>query len=283
MTELMVTLLGRLVGARIGGVLLGAEIDDKVVQGIYAALLKHKVVVLQDQQLDAARFRRFARRFGTLQEHVLRKYRHAEFPDLSWLTNVASDGSVDLFGVRRATSWHSDGSYVQEPPALGMLYALEVPSAGGATLFADMCEAYDSLDEDLRCQLLDLTGLHRHGAGPGGDMYDGALDDDQEEGFKDAVHSAVIVHPDSGRQVLYVNPTHTRKFAELDAAKSAELVNRLTAHATRPPNVYTHEWAPGDLVIWDQRATIHRGAGDYPPDERRVKLRAIVQDLDLPV
>ena len=151
-----------------------------------------------------------------MQERVLRKYRNAEFSDLSWLTNVAEDGSIDAFGNKRATTWHSDGSYTQDPPELGILHAYEVTSEGGATLFADMCAAYEALDADMQAYVAGLTGLHRHGAGPGGTMYENSLDDDQDEDSVDAVHPAVKVHPVSGKRALYLNETHTRRFCELE-------------------------------------------------------------------
>jgi alpha-ketoglutarate-dependent taurine dioxygenase len=273
--------LGDHIGACIADLPLGAAVSDDQLVVILDALATYKVLVFPRQSLDAASFHDFACRFGSLQHHVLRKYRHEQFPGLSWLTNVSADGSVDAFGITRATTWHSDGSYTQAPPALGILYALEVPSRGGATLFADMCHAYAQLDEATRAQVRGLTGLHCHGAGPGGDMYDSSLDDDQEEGFKDAVHPAVSVHPRSGEPLLYVNSTHTRKFAELDQRSSVALLNSLVETATQPDNVYVHDWSVGDLLMWDQRGTIHRGAGDYPPTDRRIKLRAIVQELRL--
>ena len=270
------------IGMRLERRQLGSELDDAQLREIHATLVEHKVLVFPGQSLDAAGFHAFARRFGPLQVHVLRRYRHADFPGLSWLTNVAADGSVDTFGVRRATTWHSDGSYTQDPPALGILYALEIPSRGGDTLFADMCHAYETLDDDTRARVNGLTGLHRHGAGPGGDMYDGSLQDDQAEAHVDAVHPAVTVHPETGRRVLYVNETHTRAFRDVPIQEGVALVESLVGHATGADNVYTHRWSVGDLVMWDQRSTIHRGAGDYPPEDRRVKLRAIVQHLEMP-
>lgn len=279
MDEPVLTSLGPHLGGRVDGIDTGAALDDATVAWIRDALIDRKVLVFPGQKLDAAGFHQFARRLGSLQQHVLRKYRHDDFPELSWLTNVAKDGSVDKFGVMRATSWHTDGSYTQDPPMLGILYALEVPSRGGATIFADMCHAHDSLDEPTRTKLAGLTGLHLHGAGPGGDMYDGSLADDQEEGFRDAVHPAVGMHPLTGAKLLYVNATHTRKFAEMETGESVALVEGLMAHATQPENLYTHDWSVGDLLIWDERSTMHRGAGDYPPTDRRIKLRAIVQEL----
>ena len=111
-------------------------------------------------------------------------------------------------------------------------------------------------------------------------MYENALDDDQEEKTNDAVHPTVSVHPSTGRKMLYLNETHTRKFRELELKDSVALLQKVITHATRPENIYTHHWAIGHLLIWDQRSTIHRGAGDFPQDERRVKIRAIVDEFD---
>ncbi|MEM7404838.1 MAG: TauD/TfdA family dioxygenase [Pseudomonadota bacterium] len=268
-------------GSRVEGLDLGAVVDPPARAELVRKLAERKVLVFERQNLSAEQFHTFASGFGPLQVHVLVKYRHADYPGLSWLTNVASDGSVDKFGVTRATSWHSDGSYTHEPPAIGILYALEVPATGGGTLFADMCRAYEELSDVDREHVARLTGLHRHGAGPGGSMYDNSLSDDQAEAHEDAVHPAVVQHPTSGDHVLYVNTTHTRKFRELPQPDSEQLINRLVASATGPSDVYEHQWKVGDLLMWDQCATIHRGAGDYPPEQRRVKLRAIVQSIEL--
>lgn len=280
MTGISITPLGETIGARVEGLDLSAELSPEARVAVLEAIGKHKVLVFSGDALEIAAFRAFARVFGPLQEHVLRKYRHQGFPDLSWLTNVAEDGSIDAFGNIRATTWHSDGSYTQDPPELGILQAFEVPSQGGATIFADMCNAYDTLDADMQVRAATLTGLRRHGAGPGGTMYENALDDDQEEKSNDAVHPIVSVHPSTGRKHLYLNETHTRRFREMEPSESVDLLQNLMVHATRPENTYTQEWSVGDVLMWDQRSTIHRGAGDFPPDQRRVKIRAIVEELD---
>ncbi len=275
-----ITPLSAAIGGRVTGIDLAAGIDGPTRTWIREGLAAHHVLLFPDQELNAPAFHAFARGFGPLQRHVLRKYRHADFPDLSWLTNVAADGSIDEFGVKRATNWHTDGSYTQDPPVLGILHAYEVPTSGGGTIFANMCAAYATLAPEMKTRVAGLTGLHWHGAGPGGGMYDKSLDKDQEETFDDAIHPAVARHPESDRELLFVNETHTRKFKELDRAASVELVETLTAHATQPEFTYHHDWTPGDLLIWDQWSTTHRGAGDYPPADRRIKIRAIVQRFE---
>ena len=190
-----VTPLAAAVGAEIRGIDLSGDIDKNTYDWIHQAVIRHGVLVFRGQDLDAPRFHAFASRFGPLQVHVLRKYRHKDFPGLSWLTNVEADGSVDRFGVTRATAWHTDGSFTDDPPTLGILHAKEVPSKGGGTLFASMKAAYSALPDDRKAALAALTGLHRHGAGPGGGMYDDSLDDDQEENHKDVRPPAVRPHP----------------------------------------------------------------------------------------
>lgn len=273
-----ITRLGAVVGAEVRGIDLSGALDRGVRAWIHEAVLAHGVLVFPGQKLDAPRFHDFAGGFGPLQHHVLRKYRHKDFPGLSWLTNVNADGSIDRFGVTRATAWHTDGTYTADPPALGILHALEVPSQGAGTLFVGMKAAYAALPDAEKARLAALTGLHRHGAGPGGGMYDNSLDDDQAEGHHDVRHPAVRPHPADGAPVLYVNPTHVRCFEGMKPADSATLVLGLTERATRPELVYHHHWRPGDLLIWDEHGTMHRGEGAYPPTERRIMLRAIVQD-----
>lgn len=267
------------VGAIVTGIDLARDGDAALRRWIYDTVVDHGVLVFRDQNLDAPAFHDFAAGFGPLQRHVLRKYRHQDFPGLSWLTNVAKDGSVDAFGVKRATAWHTDGSYTDDPPALGILHALEVPSKGAGTLFVSMRAAYDALPASRKAELAPLIGLHRHGAGPAGGMYDNSLDDDQAENHNDIRHPAVRPHPATGVPVLYVSPTHTRCFEGMTPAESAELVTGLVDDATQPGAVYHHRWRPGDLLIWDEHGTMHRGEGAYAPTERRVMLRAIVQKV----
>jgi taurine dioxygenase len=272
-----VTRVGAVIGAEVRGLNLSDELDSSTRAWIHEAVVEHGVLAFRGQDLDAPHFHDFASRFGSLQHHVLRKYRHKDFPGLSWLTNVNEDGSVDRFGVTRATAWHTDGTYTDDPPALGILHALEVPSKGAGTLFVGMKAAYAALTEAQKARIAPLVGLHRHGAGPGGGMYDNSLDDDQAEGHSDVRHPAVRPHPADGAPVLYVNPTHTRCFEGMKAAESVPIVLELSDQATRPELVYHHHWRPGDLLIWDEHGTMHRGEGAYAPTERRIMLRAIVQ------
>src|SRR5580765_5653438 len=127
---------------------------------IEQAFAEHPVLVFREQNLGPSELAAFGRRFGKPKIHSLVDYRHAEFPEVSWLTNVDKDGNIDWFGVKRATDWHTDSPYEEVPPRLAILHAKEVPSDRGGTMFADMRAAYDGLDDGMKARLRDMVGLH---------------------------------------------------------------------------------------------------------------------------
>jgi taurine dioxygenase len=257
------------------GLDLGAPLDDATLGWIEAAFAEHPVLVFRGQRLDAPTLDGFARRFGTPQRHVLERYRHKEIPEISYITNVDEQGNIDPFGVKRATKWHADATYEEKLPRLAMLHALEVPSEGGGTLFADMRAAYDDLPVDLKRRIAGRTGLHRFNAGPAGgaSIYAGQA---LGEHLREQHHPAVRRHPVTGRAILFINPSHSVGFADMPADEGWNLVETLSNHATQDRFVYHHKWRVGDLLMWDELATMHRGAGDARASERRVMMRSIV-------
>lgn len=253
------------------GVDLSADLSDAAFAGIETLFARHPVLVFRDQALDAAALARFARRFGDIVPGTIPKYRHDEVPEISWLTNVEADGAVDGFGVRRASAWHYDGSFAKTPPICAMLHALEVPAEGGGTLFADMVRAAATLPEVLRHRVGDLETVNHYGLGPEGGDYR-----DDHAAYAPVVKPLVMVHPRTGRPRLEFCMIHTAGFVGLDEQEGRALLSELLAHATADDNVYYHRWRPGDLVLWDEHATLHRNAGDFAPEARRVMLRAMV-------
>jgi taurine dioxygenase len=258
------------------GIDLSQPLDDATFAWIERAFAENPVLVFRNQQLGPAEIASFGRRFGAPRQHALIKYRHREYPEVSWLTNVEDDGKVDWYGVKRATDWHTDSTYEEEAPLLAMLYALEVPSSKGGTMFADMRAAYDTLPDSMKQRLAGLTGLHGRTDGPAGEKLYGDNKGQTEKEYYEQARPAVTHHPVTGRPILFVNPMHTHGFVGMDRKESWPLIEELAAHATQERFVYYHSWQVGDLLIWDERATMHRGAGDYAPQERRVMLRTIV-------
>ena len=268
--------LGEHLGMEALGIDLSQPLDDAGSRWIADAFAENPVLVFRDQSLGATELAAFGARFGTPRKHALVKYRHADHPDVSWLTNVDADGKVDWYGVKRATDWHADSTYEDQLPLLAILHAKEVPSEKGGTLFADMRAAYDALPEAKKTALSELTALHLRHAGPAGEKLYGDDKGVTEKRYQDVTWPAVTRHPVTGRPILFVNPMHTHGFIGMAKDDAVALIQDLAAHATQDRFVYYHNWRVGDVLMWDERATMHRGAGDSRPDERRVMLRTIV-------
>jgi taurine dioxygenase len=268
--------LGELIGTEALGVDLSRPLDDSTFAWIRRTFAEHPVLVFRDQDLGAGELAAFGRRFGSPRMHALVKYRHAEHPEVSWLTNVEGDGKVDWYGVKRATDWHTDSTYEPDLPILAILHAKEIPSAKGGTVFADMRSAYDALPKAMRDRLSTLVGLHGRSTGPAGEKLYGDDKGQTEKIYDEVEWPAVLQHPVSGRSILFVNPMHTHGFVGMRREEAWPLIEELANHATQDRFVYYHRWRVGDVLMWDERATMHRGAGDYKPDEHRVMLRTIV-------
>jgi len=268
--------LGETLGTEALGIDLSRPLDEATTTWIANAFTEHPVLVFRDQNLGAAELAAFGRLFGTPRKHALVKYRHADHPDVSWLTNVDADGKVDWYGVRRATDWHTDSTYEDDLPLLAILHAKEVPSEKGGTMFTDMGAAFVALPAEKQAQLSGLTALHSRHTGPAGVRLYGDDKGVTEKQYAEIAWPAVARHPVNGRPILFVNPMHTHGFAGMTRDQAWPLIEELTAHATQDRFIYYHQWRVGDLLMWDERATMHRSAGDYRPDERRVMLRTIV-------
>ena len=269
--------LGKALGTEVVGVDVSRPFDAATLEWIDRAFAEHPVMVFRNQRLGPAELAAFGAQFGRPQPHILEQYRHPDRADVSYITNVDKAGGIDRFGVTRASTWHTDETYEDALPRLAILHALEVPSAKGGTMFADMRAAYDDLVEPMRRRLEGLVGLHGRTNGPDAvKLYGEAYVRTTEKERPERRHPAVRKHPVTGRPVLFVNPTHTHGFEGLSADEGVRLVEELRDHATQERFVYYHNWRVGDVLMWDEIATMHRGAGDARPEERRVMLRTIV-------
>jgi taurine dioxygenase len=269
--------LGDALGTEALGIDLSKPLDGETLAWIEHAFAENPVLVFRGQDLGPAQLAAFGRSFGKPKIHSLVDYRHAEYPEVSWLTNVDKDGNTDWFGVKRATDWHTDSPYEEVPPRLAILHAREVPSLNGGTLFADMRAAYDALSDAMKTRLAGMIGLHGRHDGPAGvRLYEGDPDQTIDKEYPEKARPAVVHHAVTGRPILFVNPLHTHGFAGMEKREAWKLIEELGAHATQERFVYYHSWRVGDVLMWDEQSTMHRGAGDYRPDERRIMLRTIV-------
>lgn len=259
--------LSNAVGAEIGGVDLRHDLGNEQFAEIRRAFHEHGVIFFRDQQLSPRQHVAFARRFGPI--NVNRFFQPVEgHPEIAEV--LKEPHHTQNIGAR----WHTDHSY-DENPALGsMLYAKEVPSVGGDTLFAGMAAAFDALSDALKDSLRKLRALHssrhvfgkvRHAMDP--DQIKGRLGN-PDQATQDAIHPVVIRHPDTGRETLYVNPTFTLRFENWTDEESRPLLEYLYTHAARPEFNCRFRWRVGSMALWDNRATWHVALNDYPGQRR---------------
>ena len=236
----------------------------------------YPVLAFAEQNLEPNSFRAFSRIFGELEidEH-LTQFADPEFPEIIYLANYDEDGKPDPASADRGSAWHTDSTYKQNPCAHTILYALEVPATGGGTIFADMYRAYDTLPEEVKVRIEDRVARHLFGGGPasGGII---PLNENQKDLLPTVEQPVVLSHPDTGRKALYVNPLHTVEILGMDRQESDALLGFIFEHATGPDFIYHHLWQAGQLVVWDQRCTMHRAEANYPMHERRRLMRTKV-------
>jgi taurine dioxygenase len=268
--------LGEQIGAEITGVDLKA-LDATGFDRIYRAWLDHNVIAVRDQQLQIADFLAYSRRFGEVQPHPSKSTRHPDYPEITLLgaNKFRTDGTLDRsIYLRGAEGFHTDGAYDAKPFKATQLYAIAIPSRGGDTLFASMYAAYEALPQRLRQRLEGRNGAYVYG---GRKRKTELLN--EEDRHKDPVlHLLLGTHPETGRRTLYFDPGKILYIEGLPAAESDALIDELAGYMVQPQGQYRHRWRKGDVVIWDNRCSYHKAAGDYPPEEERVHWRVSIKE-----
>ena len=252
------------IGAELQGVDLAAELPDSWVAAIRQALLEHGVIFFRDQDLPLERFLALARRFGPPVEYPFLKGIEG-FPEIIAVTKLEHE-TVNFGGV-----WHSDTTYLQEPPMATLLVAREVPEVGGDTLFANQYLAYETLSDGMKRLLGGLRGISSSlKADASKTREDRIKTDGSAEARKVLVaeHPAVRTHPETGRKALFVNRAHTVSFAGMTEEESAPILEFLFRHQIRPEFTCRFRWKPGSLAIWDNRCAQHYAVNDYAGHRR---------------
>jgi taurine dioxygenase len=246
-------------GAEVQGIDLARALDDDQAAALRNAWHEHLVLFFRDQHLTPAQFMAFARRIGRPVEYPFVKGIEG-YPEIIEVKKLAHE-TVNFGGI-----WHSDTTYLAEPPMASMLLARETPPFGGDTLFANMYLAYETLSEGMRRM---LDGLRAVNSSAKADVSRTREDRIKSDGRADsreeyvAEHPVVRTHPETGRKALYVNVAHTVRFADMTEAESAPLLAYLFAHQVRPEHTCRFVWQPGSIALWDNRCTQHNPVNDY--------------------
>ena len=268
--------LGPQIGAEVRGVDV-KTLDDASFAAMYRAWLDANILVVPGQELEIEDFLRYSRRFGVVHPHPSKKTRHADYPEITLLgvNKFGPDGTLDQAIYRRgAEGWHTDGAYDQEPFKATQLYAVAVPSRGGDTLFASMYAAYEALPHRLKQRLDGRQGAFTYG----GRRKAQALLNEEDRDWKPVFHPIIRTHPETGRKALYFDPGKILRIEGLEDAESDALIDELTHRMIQPDAEYHHRWRKGDIVIWDNRCSYHKAAGDYPPEEDRIHWRVSIKE-----
>jgi taurine dioxygenase len=260
-SNLEIVPLSPAVGAEIRGLDLAQPLDGATFEKIHGAWLEHLILLFRGQAMDDGDLVAFSRRFGALDiappnENGTRFV--AGHPEILVISNVVQDGTaIGSLGAGEAI-WHSDMSYLAAPPTGSLLLALEVPDQGGDTGFCNLYRALDALPADLRAQIADKTIKHDATTNSAGYLREGAHAVTDVTRSPGASHPIIRSHPESGRPVLFLGRRRNAYVDGLPLADSEALLDTLWSHATNPAFTWHHRWRKGDLLLWDNRAVLHR-------------------------
>ena len=279
---------GKPAGAEIRGVDIGEGVSSAVMAKVRDALHQWKVVVLRNQRITPAQQIEFSRYFGKLERHVIPQYLVPGFEELVRVSNIFDDDGKPIGLVDAGRVWHTDGHFLAKPNLYSMLYAIEIPHDAtgnplGATLFANTAHAYAQLPAEMKRRLQGLRGANSlthvyarmHGQNAAKNRPPLTVEQKRE-----ALHPVVRTHPFTGEKCLYVSRAATGRIDGLEATESGALIGELGDWCVREEHIYSHRWAVGDFLLWDNCGAQHLAVGDYVLPQRRLLHRSTVGGVD---
>lgn len=253
-------------GAEISGVDLSRGVSAALAQDLRGAFLEHQVIFLRDQDLTPAQFLAFAQAMGEPVEYPFVK-------GIDGFAHIIEVKKLEHERVNFGGIWHSDTTYLDEPPMGSMLLAREIPPYGGDTLFASQYAAYDALSDTMKRMLEGLKGISSAAkADVSKTREDRIKSDGKDSAPKEyrVAHPVVRTHPETGRKALYVNIAHTCGIEGLSDEESAPLLNFLFQHQVKPEFTCRFVWQPHSIAFWDNRCAQHNPVNDYHGFRRRM-------------
>jgi taurine dioxygenase len=269
-------------GAALAADVVGVDLSQPVSAEIYAQIRKawndHLVLRFRGQKLDDPAFLKFARLFGDLDKAPIHAGKDVvnHHPEITVMSNIKVNGkSIGNLGHYEAV-WHSDMSYNDLCPIGSLLYAIEVPPAGGNTGFSNMYRAYDTLPAELKREIIGKTCRHDSSRNSAGELRKGFKDVTDPREAPGAIHPIIRTHPETRRNALFLGRRKSAYIIGLPLDESEDLLNRLWAHATQPEFEWYQVWKVGDLMMWDNRCAMHR-RDSFDPESRRLMHRTQIK------
>ena len=273
--ELDVQRISGVLGAEISGIDLSSDLTADQITAIREAFVEHQVIFFRDQNLDAEQQMAFGRRFGELDHHpfVFGTDEHPEVLDII----TTPDDKVNFGG-----GWHTDVTFLPQPDLGSILYAVEVPEAGGDTLFASQLAAYDALSDTMKSMLDGLVAVHSAGSqyqvGGTSTKSEAMRTRNPDLALNEVEHPVVRTHPESGRKGLYVNRAFTTRIRGLRRNESNALLEFLFDHAVNERFTCRFKWTPGAVAMWDNRSVQHFALHDYAGQRRQMRRITVCGD-----
>ena len=267
-------------GAEVRGLDLSKPMPREALRAVRQLLYENCVLLVPGQSLDEEQQVRFGECFGTLAA-TLGKYASLQksHPAVMYVTNEKEDGKYVGALPDGEMYFHSDRCYVEHPCLCTMLYGIDIPSKGGDTCFANQYKAYDALPEDIKQRIGGLKAVHAYEPGYYSQNAVTLTRIEPSANALTAAHPMVITHPATGRKALYVNRLMTAYIVGMPREESAQLLEWLFDHQEQQQFIYAHKWAPGDVVIWDNRCVNHART-DFDAGEARKLRRVVVETED---
>jgi len=254
-------------GIEVRGLDLAAPLDADTVRTIRGLLYQHCVLLVRGQRIDEEQQVRFGEYFGhlanTLGKYAINRTTH---PAIMYVTNEKENGQYVGALPDGEMYFHSDRCYVARPCLATMLYAIDIPSVGGNTLFANQYRAYETLSDGMKQLLEGLRYISSSAKADVSRTREDRIKDSKRDDAKtlyEATHPVVRTHPETGRKALYVNTAHALRFENMTVEESAPLLDYLCQHSIRPEFTCRFRWSPGALALWDNRCTLHNPVNDY--------------------
>ena len=263
-------------GVEIRGLDLAGPIPDATIAEVRRLWNAHGIVLLRGQSITPAQLIDYSRRFGELDTHeTVKAFRHPDHPELFVLSTIPVDGKPSV-SENVGRHWHSDLSYTLRPPLGSIFHAQVLPEVGGDTMFCSLAAAYDALSEPLKQMIEPLWAVHDYMGVENMKKRDPALVAELRAGHPPIAQPLVRKHPETGRKCLYLSEQMTKVIVGMTERESGPILRMLYEQCVDPLYTYRHKWSVNDIIMWDNRSTMHLALADFAPGAHRYCMRTTI-------